>query len=64
MIKELCDICLQPVGEIDSTRIVLKDYKGLSFGSFGEAEPSKRKWKGVICDKCLEAFRNKAGEQE
>lgn len=60
MIKKCCDICQQEVSEINSTEITLKDYNGMTFDNAWF--PEKRKWKGIICEKCLKEFRNQAKE--
>lgn len=49
---ELCDLCKKEVTKLNSTRIIIKDYKGIDF-SLGIAFPRKRKFKGVICEDCL-----------
>jgi hypothetical protein len=57
---EVCDICNKPVGEFDFTEVTIKDYNGMTF-DFGMVFREKRKWRGIICDRCLAALR---GEEE
>ena len=56
---ELCDLCEKRVSELNSTKVIIKDYNGVSF-DFGTAFPSKRKFKGIICDDCLKLLRENA----
>ena len=55
MIKECCDICHKETNDRNRTKITLKDYKGVAFDTIWY--PIKRKWKGIICDDCLNKFR-------
>lgn len=54
---EVCDICHKEVGEFNRTEVIIKDYNGMIF-DFGMTHREKRKWKGVICDRCLSMLRN------
>lgn len=54
---EICDLCYERVSEVTKTTVVIEDFKGYDF-EFGHAFPAKRKFKGVICDKCLNRLRN------
>lgn len=53
---EICDLCEKRVDELNSTKVIIKDYKGITF-DFGMAFPDKRKFEGVICDDCLDLLR-------
>lgn len=55
---EICNLCEKRVDELNSTKVIIKDYKGIDF-DFGMAFPDKRKFEGVICDDCLSLLRNK-----
>lgn len=55
---ELCNLCEKRVNELNSTRVIIKDYKGITF-DFDVALPDKRKFEGVICDDCLNLLRKK-----
>lgn len=55
---EICDLCKKVVNELDYTKVIIKDYKGITF-DFGMAFPDKRKFEGVICDDCLSLLRKK-----
>ena len=55
---KVCDLCHIPVNDLNKTEVIIKDYKGVSFGPFGVGTyPEKRKMKGVICDDCLNKLR-------
>lgn len=58
---ELCNLCERRVSDLNSTKVIIEDYKGISF-DFGEVFPNKRKFKGVICDDCLNLLKEKASE--
>lgn len=60
---DVCDICHKPVGEFDRTEVKLMDYNGMTF-DFGMAHREKRKWKGIICDKCLALLRGEQNETD
>ena len=49
---EVCDLCGKRVDKLDSTKVIIKDYKGVSFDLCGPL-PQKRRFRGVICDRCL-----------
>ena len=53
---EICNLCEKRVDELNSTKVIIKDYKGIDF-DFGMAFPDKRKFEGVICDDCLSLLR-------
>jgi hypothetical protein len=53
---EVCDICNQPVDETHKTVCIFKDWNGVSIDHGGFCS-ARRKWKGVICDKCLSKIR-------
>lgn len=55
---EICDLCEKRVNELNCTKIIIKDYKGITF-DFNTAFPNKRKFEGVICDDCLNLLREK-----
>ena len=55
---EVCDLCEKRVDELNSTKVIIKDYKGIAF-DFGMAFPDKRKFEGVICDDCLNLLRKR-----
>ena len=57
---EVCDLCYKRVYDLTKTEVLIKDHKGISFSEFG-AFPSKRTFRGVICDECLGLLR---GEKE
>lgn len=58
MMIEVCDLCKKPVNDLNKTEVIIKDYKGVRYGSFGlGAYPEKRKIKGVICDDCLDKLK-------
>lgn len=54
---EICDLCYERVSALNKTTVTIEDYKGISFELNG-VFPDKRKFKGVICDKCLNRLRN------
>lgn len=58
---EICNLCEKRVDELNSTKVIIKDYKGIDF-DFGMAFPDKRKFEGVICDDCLDLLRNKVSK--
>ena len=53
---EICNLCEKRVDELNSTKVIIKDYKCIDF-DFGMAFPDKRKFEGVICDDCLSLLR-------
>lgn len=55
---EVCNLCEKRVDELNSTKVIIKDYKGITF-DFGMAFPDKRKCEGVICDDRLDLLREK-----
>lgn len=63
MIIEVCDLCKKPVYDLDKTEVIVKDYKGSTF-EFGFVFPAKRRFKGVICDDCLELLRDSVKKEE
>ena len=38
---EVCDLCHIPVNDLNKTEIIIKDYKGVSFGPFGVVKNGK-----------------------
>lgn len=56
---ELCDLCEKRVNDFNCTKVIIKDYNGITFDTVG-AFPSKRRFEGVICDDCLKLLREKA----
>jgi hypothetical protein len=58
---EICNLCEKRVDELNSTKVIIKDYKGIDF-DFGMAFPDKRKFEGVICDDCLSLLRKNANK--
>lgn len=58
MIIEVCDLCNNRVHELNKTEVIIKDYKGLTF-DFNMAFPARRRFKGLICDECLNLLRHK-----
>lgn len=54
---EVCDLCGRRVNNLNSTNVIIKDYKGVKRGVFGTLFPTSRKFRGVICDGCLELLR-------
>ena len=56
---ELCDFCEKRVNGLNSTKVIIQDYNGITF-DIGGAFPCKRKFKGVICDDCLKLLKDKA----
>lgn len=59
---EVCDLCGSEVNEFSSTKVTIKDYKGITF-DLGTVFPSKRKFSGVICDDCLELLKERKHKQ-
>ena len=55
---EICNLCEKRVDKLNSTKVIIKDYKGITF-DFDMAFPDKRKFKGVICDDCLSLLRRR-----
>lgn len=53
---ELCDLCEKRVDELNSTKVIIKDYKGITC-DYNTAFPSKQEFEGVICDDCLNLLR-------
>lgn len=58
MIVEVCDLCEKKVSETNKTIVTIEDCKGVTF-DFGGPFPNKRKFKGVICDECLNILKGK-----
>lgn len=61
MMIEVCDLCKKPVNDLNKTEVIIKDYKGMEYCSYGDyVGPirKKRKIKGVICDNCLDKLRD------
>ena len=58
---ELCNLCEKRVDEFNSTKVIIKDYKGFTF-DLGAVFPDKRKFEGVICDDCLNLLREKTSK--
>ena len=54
---EVCDLCECRVDKYNSTRVTIKDYKALLYTEYG-SKAVPRKWKGVICDNCLNQIVN------
>lgn len=54
---EVCDLCECVVNKFNSTRVTIKDYKTYVYAGYG-SEVVPRKWKGVICDNCLNQIVN------
>lgn len=54
---EICDLCECRVDKHNSTKVIIKDYKTHVYTDYG-SEAIPRKWKGVICDKCLNQIIN------
>lgn len=61
---EVCDICHQPVNDYNKTEVIIKDHKGFAIDfEYGFTYSTHRKFKGVICDDCLDLLRGE-GEKE
>ena len=56
---ELCDLCEKRVNDFNCTKVIIKDYNGITF-DIGGVFPSKRKFEGIICDDCLKLLKEKA----
>lgn len=63
MIVEVCDLCKKPVKDLYKTQVIIKDYKGCEI-EYGFAFPAKRRFKGVICDDCLELLIDSVKKEE
>jgi hypothetical protein len=63
MLIEVCDICKRPVNTINKTEVIIQDFKGMTFELDG-VFPAKRKFKGVICNKCLDLLRDSNSEKK
>lgn len=63
MVIEVCDLCKHPVSSVNKTEVIIQDFKGMTFELDG-VFPAKRKFKGVICDKCLDTLRNSNSEKK
>ena len=59
---EVCNLCYTPVCDLTKTEVIIKDHKAITFDWFG-VSPARRKFRGVICDKCLGLLRSK-GKKE
>lgn len=57
MIIEVCNLCKNEICNYNKTEVIIKDYKGLEFDGCGYPQRGKRKFKGVICDDCLNKLR-------
>lgn len=57
MMIEVCNLCKKPVNDLNKTEVIIKDYKGMEYCSYGNYIGKKRKIKGVICDNCLDKLR-------
>lgn len=55
---EVCDLCNARVHDLNKTEVTITDHKGMTI-DFGRAFPAKRKFKGVICDDCLNLLKAK-----
>lgn len=58
MMIEVCDLCKKPVGNLNKTKVIIRDYKGVHISDCGFTTPDERKFKGVICDDCLDKLRS------
>lgn len=59
MLIEVCDLCGNQVSSTNKTEIIIKDNKGLHVDEYGHPWPCKRRFKGVICDDCLQFLKEK-----
>jgi hypothetical protein len=63
MYIEVCDLCKKRVDEDNKTEIIIKDHKGITF-KLGFPHSTNRKFKGVICNNCLNLLRTKTNPNE
>ena len=64
MLIEVCNLCKREVSSLCKTDVIIKDHKGLEFDICGYALPAKRRFKGVICDDCLNLLRGYEEKEE
>lgn len=63
MLIEVCNLCNRKVSDFNKTEVIIKDHNGVEF-DLGYIFRAKRRFKGVICDDCLELLRGSEKKEE